>query len=117
MNEIIAIGAVGETGAANPAMATPANDIQPLRDIAPNALSTVPQAGGDFSNIIADSLAKVDAKVAHADRMVTRFAVDDSTPIHQVTIALEEARLSVEVAMQVRQRFVEGYRELMNMQL
>jgi len=37
--------------------------------------------------------------------------------VHQVTLALEQARLSVELAMQVRQRLVESYRELMNMQL
>ncbi|GAA4044727.1 flagellar hook-basal body complex protein FliE [Parerythrobacter jejuensis] len=115
MNEIAAIGAIGSADQA--AMATPSNDIQPLRDIAPNALNTVPEAQGEFSNLIADGLAKMDAKVAHADKMVTQFAVDDSTPIHKVTIALEEARLSVELAMQVRQRFVEGYRQLMNMQL
>ena len=59
----------------------------------------------------------MDAKVARADQLVTRFALDDSVPVHQVTVALEEARLSVELAMQVRARLVEGYRELMNLQL
>jgi flagellar hook-basal body complex protein FliE len=38
-------------------------------------------------------------------------------PLHQVTYALEEARLSVELAMQVRTRLVESYRELMNMSI
>lgn len=116
MTEIVAIGAIGEVGGAS--MATPLNDIQPLGRVGMNALSTVPQpAAGDFSILVTEGLAKMDAKVAHADQMVTRFALDDSVPVHQVTIALEEARLSVEMAMQVRQRFVEGYRELMNMQL
>jgi flagellar hook-basal body complex protein FliE len=32
-------------------------------------------------------------------------------------MALEDARLSVELAMQVRTRLLEGYRELMGMQL
>lgn len=116
MNEISAITAVSETSAA--AAPTPFDPVMQLREAAPNALSTVPQpAETDFSNMIADSLAKMDSKVAHADKMVTQFVIDDSTPIHHVTIALEEARLSVELAMQVRQRFVEGYRQLMNMQL
>lgn len=116
MNEIAAIGAVAETAALDPGAA--ADHIQALREMAPNALATSSQAPEtDFSNLVSDSLANMDAKVAHADEMVTRFALDDNTPIHQVTVALEEARLSVELAMQVRQRFVEGYRELMNMQL
>ena len=115
MNEINAIGAVGEIGATNASASV--DNILSLRANVPNALDNVPQVDGGFSSILAEGLAKVNAKVAHADRMVTRFAVDDSTPIHQVTIALEEARLSVEIAMQIRQRFVEGYRELMNMQI
>jgi flagellar hook-basal body complex protein FliE len=64
-----------------------------------------------------EGLTRMDAKVAHADRMVMHFALDERTPVHQVTIALEEARLAVEMTMQVRQRLLEGYRELMNLQL
>jgi flagellar hook-basal body complex protein FliE len=59
----------------------------------------------------------MEAKVARADQLVKAFALNDSIPVHQVTYALEEARLSVELAMQVRARLLEGYRELMNMQL
>lgn len=113
MAEISAIGPVGI--AASLASAVP---VQMPQAAVPNALAAMPQAAaGDFAGIVSQGLARMDAKVAHADRMVARFAVDDSVPVHQVTIALEEARLSVELAMQVRQRFVEGYRELMNMQL
>lgn len=76
-----------------------------------------PAQGVDFATLLAHGIGAVDAKVAHADALVARFAVDDSVPVHQVTVALEEARLSVEFAMQVRARLVEGYKELMNLQL
>lgn len=115
MNEIIAIGALDKVSMG--AVPMTATEVQQLRDNAPNALSFGTQPSGGFASIISDSLARMDAKIAHADQMVAQFAIDDSTPIHHVTIALEEARLSVELAMQVRQRFVEGYRELMNLQL
>lgn len=82
-----------------------------------NALPARTVAPADFPSLISGGLAAMDAKVAHADAMVSRFAIDDNIPVHQVTIALEEARLSVEFALQVRQRFVEGYKELMSMQL
>jgi flagellar hook-basal body complex protein FliE len=81
-----------------------------------NAL-TEARAGGDFGSLLTHGIAAVDAKVAHTDALVAQFAIDDSIPVHQVTVALEEARLSVEFAMQVRARLVEGYKELMNMQL
>lgn len=71
----------------------------------------------NFSDMLADGMRQMDAKVAAADDLVRRFAVDDSVPLHQVTFALEEARMSVEMAMQFRGRLVESYREMMNMQL
>jgi flagellar hook-basal body complex protein FliE len=67
--------------------------------------------------MLASGLQGLENKVDHANELVRAFAVDDSVPVHQVTIALEEARIAVELAMQIRTRLVEGYREIMNMQL
>jgi flagellar hook-basal body complex protein FliE len=73
--------------------------------------------GASFGDMISAGLHQIDRKVASADALVRSFALDDNVPLHQVTFALEEARLSVELAMQVQTRLVEGYRQLMNMQL
>jgi flagellar hook-basal body complex protein FliE len=70
-----------------------------------------------FGEILSGGMKQVESKVATANDLVRQFAVDDSIPLHQVTFALEEARLAVELAMQVRGRLLESYRELMNMQL
>lgn len=79
--------------------------------------SVAATAGASFLSVLSAGLDAVNDKVANADQLVRQFALDDSVPVHQVTIALEEARLSVELAMQVRTRLVETYRELMNLQL
>jgi flagellar hook-basal body complex protein FliE len=73
--------------------------------------------GLNFGELLGQGLEHVEHKIAHADDMVRTFALDGSVPIHQVTIALEEARIAVELAMQVRTRLVEAYREIMNTQL
>lgn len=104
MSAIAAIGAVSSGEA-------------PLALRLGGAPTAAPQASGGFSDILMYGLRGVDEKVATADKLVQQFAIDDSIPVHQVTIALAEARVSVELAMQVRARLVEGYRELMNMQL
>lgn len=70
-----------------------------------------------FGTILEDGLRSMEAKVNAANELVRQFAVDDSVPLHRVTYALEEARLSVELAMQVRARLLESYRDFMNMQL
>jgi flagellar hook-basal body complex protein FliE len=88
--------------------------------VAPFEQHHAPSAGAvpaSFESLLTGGFAAADAKIARADMLVRQFAVDETVPVHQVTIALEEARMAVELAMQVRTRLVEGYRELMNMQL
>jgi len=70
-----------------------------------------------FAVMLSEGLESVSDKITYANEMVRDFAVDETIPVHQVTIALEEARMGVELATQVRQRILEGYREIMNMQL
>ena len=76
-----------------------------------------PNVGMGFADILTSGMKQVESKLSTTDSLVRQFALDDSMPVHKVTYALEEARMSVELAMQVRTRLVEGYRELMNMQL
>ena len=107
MNEIGAIAALGLDGGP-----------PQLNQLGLPNPQAIQQSGGEsFDSVLAVGLRSVDQKIAHADSLVRQFALDDSVPVHQVTIALEEARLSVELAMQVRARLVETYREFMNMQL
>ena len=83
----------------------------------PHTKTVQPTSQAQFEDILSAGLEAVNDKVANANDLVRQFAVDDNIPVHQVTLALEEARLSVELAMQVRARLVETYREMMNMQL
>lgn len=84
----------------------------------PQLPAIAPHPGAtSFASLLAQGLHSVETKVARADQLVKAFALDDSIPVHQVTYVLEEARLAVELAMQVRTKLLDGYRELMNMQL
>jgi len=70
-----------------------------------------------FGEILSAGMRNVDQKLTTADDLVRRFTLNEDVPIHQVTYALEQAKLSVELAMQVRSRLLDGSREIMNMQL
>ena len=83
-----------------------------------NASPPASQAtSSSFAQMLLQGVDGVNQKVTQADAMVKAFAVDDTVPLHQVTFALEQARLSVELMMQVRARLVEGYQEILRMQL
>ena len=81
------------------------------------AAAPMPAAGPSFGQVLMQGLENVDRRVANADAMVRAFTLNGDVPIHQVTFALEEARLSVELMMQFRARLVESYQRMMEMQL
>ncbi|KSB91862.1 hypothetical protein AS593_07505 [Caulobacter vibrioides] len=104
-------------------MTTPA--IEAVSALSTTELSQIPSpvrsapSGGvqSFAQMLLNGVQDVNQKLVDADAQVAAFAVDDSIPVHQVTYALEHARLSFELMLQVRNRLVEGYQELMRMQL
>ncbi|MGH8038017.1 MAG: flagellar hook-basal body complex protein FliE [Pseudomonas sp.] len=70
-----------------------------------------------FGEMLMAGAVKVDGHVKVADQAAQAFAMGADIPPHQVMLALEEARMSLHFALQVRTRFVEAYQELMRMQL
>lgn len=86
-----------------------------VRNLLPAAAQ--PAGNASFAQTLIDGIASVNERVANADAMVRAYALGDSVPLHQVTFALEEARLSMELMMQVRARLVESYQRMMEMQL
>lgn len=99
---ILPIGAVEGLAAAAPAQ------LAQTMAITPNL---------SFTQLLTSGLQGVDTKVAKADAMVQAYAEGQSIPVHQVTLALEEARIAVELATQIRGRLIETYREFMTMQV
>jgi flagellar hook-basal body complex protein FliE len=75
------------------------------------------KSGADFSNWLIQQANDVDTKLADADMQVRQLAVGDNTNIHQVMMSLEKARLSLELVVQVRNKVLEGYQSLMQMQV
>jgi flagellar hook-basal body complex protein FliE len=90
-------------------------DAASARALRPVALAAPAQTS--FAGMLTNGIADTEAKVTEADRLARAFVLDDSIPVHQVTYAIEQARQSMELMLQVRSRLMEGYQQLMNMQL
>lgn len=73
--------------------------------------------GQSFATWMAQGVENINRTLVDADAMLVRAAVDGAQPPHQVMLALEEARISFQLALQVRNRVLEGYQELMRMQV
>ncbi|HEV7690390.1 MAG TPA: flagellar hook-basal body complex protein FliE [Hyphomonadaceae bacterium] len=114
MNGVNAIMATGVSSLSGAAAAFPVPTTTAPKTDGPASANTL----GSFGDLLTHGLSAANEKVATADKLLRSFALDGSSvPIHEVTIALEEARLAVEMAMQVRTKLVDAYRELMGMQL
>ena len=72
---------------------------------------------GSFAQMLSDGIQRVDDQLRAADAQVTRFALDDSIPPHEVMFALEQARHGLQLLLQVRAQLVEGLQDIMRIQL
>lgn len=77
--------------------------------------SAAPSAA--FGNWFSTQLADVNNQLAVADHGVQRLAAGDATNLHQVMIDLEQAKVSLQLVMQVRNHLLDAYHELMQMQM
>lgn len=70
-----------------------------------------------FGDLVNSSLENLNNSQKQADRAVKEFLTGKKENLHQVTIAMEEARLSMQLAVQVRNKLLEAYQEMMRMQV
>ncbi|MCA8254342.1 flagellar hook-basal body complex protein FliE [Burkholderia sp. AU31652] len=76
-----------------------------------------PLAVDSFGMQLMSGVQNVDRALHAAEAASTAIALGDEQPPHQVVLALEDARFKLQLALNVRTRLVEGYQELMRMQL
>ena len=74
-------------------------------------------ASHTFASWLMNKVDKANHDLIQADGMAKAFALDDSIPVHQVTYAMEQAKISLEIMLQVRTHLVDAYQELTRMQL
>ena len=71
----------------------------------------------DFSKILKDAISNLNNIQKNADEKMIDFAKGDIENIHDVTIAVSKADISLSLAIEVRNRLLEAYREITRMQI
>jgi len=74
-------------------------------------------AGGtDFAAVLQNSIAQVNQTQQQAEGMAANFAAGDSSAnLHEVMISLQKANVSFQEMVQVRNKLVTAYNDVMNM--
>lgn len=75
-------------------------------------------AGIDFSEKLKAAVDQVNASQKSADKLSEQFVSDQSNvDLHEVMISLQKANVSFQSMVQVRNKLVTAYQEIMNMQV
>jgi flagellar hook-basal body complex protein FliE len=109
------------------AAASAANSIQPaeLRQLGSINSDTPIQtsapvssgSGATFENMLGGFVSDVAQKQAAAGSTVSGLLSGQNVSLHQAMISMEEANVSFQMMVEVRNRLLDGYQELMRMQV
>jgi flagellar hook-basal body complex protein FliE len=72
---------------------------------------------GSFAATLERSLAEVNRLQQSADASITALASGGKASLHDTMIAMEQADVSFRLLMQVRNKIVDAYQEIMRMQV
>ena len=73
--------------------------------------------GPSFADTLSESLGKVNDLQKEADKAIEDFATGKTRNIHETMIAVNKADLAFRLTMQVRNKIVEAYQEVMRTQV
>jgi flagellar hook-basal body complex protein FliE len=74
-------------------------------------------AASSFSKLLNDAVGQIDRLQKGADANVQKLATGQPVDMHDVTISAEQASLSFQLGLQVRNKLIEAYQEVMRMQV
>jgi len=108
-----AITAIG----ASPLMAAGELSGANLEGMQATASSRETPASGGFGQIVTQGLESVNHDLLVSQVDLQQMATGNAENLHQIMIRLEESRLSFQLLLQVRNRLLEAYQDVMKMQV
>lgn len=75
------------------------------------------EVSDQFSQFLSGAIADLNAQQAGVDKLNTQFVKGEVSDVHQLMIASEKASLGLELTVQVRNKVIEAYQEIMRMQV
>ena len=73
--------------------------------------------GGEFQNILKATIQEVEKSHANASGAVQNFLTGEDGELHSTVLATQTAELQFDMFMQVRNKVVSAYQEIMRMQI
>ena len=89
-----------------------------LRGSAPKSVNKMlKETNSSFGDTLNQAVKDVNALQGEAGKAVQRMVSGEETDIHNVMVAVEKAKTSFDLLMEIRNKTVDMYREIMRMQV
>jgi flagellar hook-basal body complex protein FliE len=72
---------------------------------------------GSFSNVLANAVQEVNSTMTAADVAKQKLMTGETGNVHQAMIAVQESSVAFSLMVEVRNKLVDSYQELMRMQV
>ncbi len=73
-------------------------------------------AGPDFGDLLHGLVEEVDSLQKNADASIEGLVTGETTDIHDVTIKMEEAGIAFDLMMEIRNKLLEAYQQIIKIQ-
>ncbi|HPM77670.1 MAG TPA: flagellar hook-basal body complex protein FliE [bacterium] len=73
------------------------------------------EQGPSFNEVLKKAIAEVSGLEKDADRQVLELAAGKATNIHEAMLALQKADISFKMLMEIRDKIISAYNEIMRM--
>ena len=70
-------------------------------------------SGTSFQNTLSELINNVNSQLNEADQLTEDFAIGKNNNIHEVMIATEKAGISLKFLLQIRNKLLDAYQEIM----
>lgn len=70
-----------------------------------------------FSTFLKESIEKVNKAQIESDKMTQKLALGQNVDLHEVMIASQKASVATQLTLEIRNKAVEAYQEMMRMQI
>ena len=80
-------------------------------------IQTSPGDGASFADTLKKFVSDVNTMQGKADESIQKMAAGEITDVHQVMTAVEEANVSFNMMMEIRNKVMDAYQEIMRMRI
>jgi flagellar hook-basal body complex protein FliE len=93
------------------------SSIAPANPTQVEPLSAAPASGSSFSDVLSSAIGQVEGARNEANQSVQQFLSGEGEDLHSTILASQRADLEFQMFMQVRNKVVSSYEEIMKMQM